>query len=193
MKEEVRTKIIKNEAEQKKTIAKKENIRKEIDELVCELLNSDIVKRLKYKGNEYKETAKVIELLKQQNIDIRNDANFCCGHPIVYLVGYRKHNASNRVVTAPKEEAEYAQVRCLECKKLLYTLDKKSDLNNFDKMIFIQHYARKQSDPEYQERPVLKTLDGINFSEVYEEYQKLLIDESEEIVVQKILKKYGNN
>jgi hypothetical protein len=192
MKEEYRKNILDNEKEQIELQDMKKQIRKEIDELVEELLNSSIVRELKEKGQEYKEAEQTIENLMNQNKKLRSDSAFLCRHPLVCLTGYKKHNDSNRVIPSTREEAEYASVKCLECGKNLYTIDKKTNPDNFESMVFIHHYVRSQNEPEFQLRPCIKLPSGVRVLQVYDEYQSLMLNEDEKQVVQKILKKYKN-
>lgn len=193
MKEERRLEIKQNEERQQELNELKVKTRNDIDDLVSELLASDIVKKLKESGKNYTEIGVLIEELKSENVKLRDDMNHFCKHPVVCRMGYKKHNKANKVVPATREDAEYGSVRCLECGKNIYTSNKKANPEYFDQYIHIAHYARGQFDAEYQERPIIDIPSGMYFKDVYNEYQSMLLDNTEKEMVQKVLTKYKKN
>ena len=190
MKENTRIAIKANTENRKAAINEKEIIRKEIDEIVEELLSSEIVKKLKQTGKYYIELDKMIDELASNGETLIEEAHRFCKHPIVCRTGYQRHNDSNKIVPASRENAEYGSVKCLECGKNIHTLTRKESPDHFDDYIYIQDYLKKQSENNYQQRPIIDIPNGLKFSDIYEEYQNIMFKEEEDKIVQKILTKY---
>lgn len=191
MVEKTRQEIIKGRENLEKGNEKKVEIINEIKSLVEELKNDEIIIKLKKLGNEYKKTENINTNILENEKKILEDAKEACKHPILCRMGYIRHNESNRIVKAFKEDAEYSKVKCLECGKITYTMGK-SDGNSDWEYYIHTPMSLLNLGVDFIERPIIDIPANLSFKEIYNYYQEEMYKGTERETVIKVLKKYKN-
>lgn len=187
--EKTRERILNEQNQCEESKVRTEEIKEEINKLVEELKKCEIVTKLKSLGMEYlyeEELQSKLEELQTREIE---SLKFGCTHPILAITGYKKHNSSNRVISVPEEkDAEYASVKCLECGKLTYTKNK-DESKEWYKYIFTPLPLQGRIDTDYVKRVVIEIPTGMKFSEIYNYYQEIMLDQPQKETINKVLEK----
>ena len=188
MNERTRKDLLSEKEKLSDNLLRKEQILKEIDELVVELKQLQIISDLKTLGDVYKdnlELQKQIEKRIQKKISKSRDA---CTHPILYRIGYQKHiDNSARLYKAEKEDALHCKVRCLECGKYTYTKNNDGS-EDWDNYILVPD-SLIQLGEDYVKRIIVDSSYNIKFKDLFDYYQEIMLDYPQKEVIQKIKQK----
>lgn len=188
MNEKIRQKVLKDKQDCANTVTRKQEILDEIKDLTEELKRCEIVEKLKSLGTEYLYEENLQKKLEEQQVKDLDRLKVVCIHPILAITGYKKHNSSNRVVTAKtREEAEYASVRCLECGKITFTKEKDGS-EDWDKFIN-KPVSVGQLDADYVKRITFELPLDVKFKELYDYYQEIMLDAPQRETIIKVLEK----
>lgn len=189
MTEKTRERILNERKQCEDAILRKEEIKEEMKLLVEELKKCEIVTKLKNLGMEYLYKEELITKLEELQVKEIDSLKLVCKHPILVITGYKKHNASNRVISVQyREDAEYASVKCLECGKLTFTKNQ-DGTKDWDKFIYTPLSLQGQIDVEYVKRPTFELPKNMKFSEIYDYYQSTMFDQPQKDTVNKVLEK----
>lgn len=188
MNERTRKDLLKEKEELNENLLRKEQILKEIDELVSELKETKIVSDLKVLGEVYKdnlELQKQIEKRKEKKLVKSRDI---CTHPILCRMGYVRHiDKSSRVYKTDRENAEYAKNRCIECGKIVFSKDN-DHTDDWDSYIMTPESMGQYGEP-YVKRNIVEPTYDIKYKDLHEYYEEIMLDYPQKEVIQKIKQK----
>lgn len=149
---------------------------------------SPIVQELKKLGNEYKQIEEQQHNMEKKYQSQIREMNEYCTHPLLAIISYKKRKENNRIISTSKEEAEYAQLKCLECGKVTFTKDndKTEDWYNY---IHIPHSLVGITKEKYVKRIVIELPKRLSYEKLHKYYEEIMFEQPEEETVQKVLKK----
>ena len=188
MNERNRKSILAEKDKLEESIIKKEEILREIKELVEELKQSEIVSDLQILGDLYKITDDEQKQAEKSIVKKLEKTKELCIHPILCRMGYERHiDSSARLYKADRENALHAKNRCIECGKIVYSKDR-DNTDDWDSYIMTPT-SMGQYGSDYVKRVIVEPTYDVRFKDLNEYYKEIMIDYPQKEVISMIKQK----